>query len=312
MILVMVVVTACTNGGSTAGRTTTTTPSDAVTAGGLAPAVTPKGTIRHETMTVAGRERTYRLYLPSDLPRGPVPLLIGLHGGNSSGDQFARTDKIEGLAESNGFIAAHPDGVKTPGQSGGHWIGGLCCAVGSAAARENVDDVGFIDALVTAIEREHELDADRIYAFGYSNGAAMAYRLACEFADRVAAVGLYAGTLGIDTCAPAMPVSVLHIHGDADLSLPIDGGIGPASVAGVHFPSPRAGFETLATMNRCPEAAVTTDGARRVDVRKPCARGTTLEFVTISGADHRWDGAGPGFDTTAEIVEFLLAHPRTR
>jgi len=276
-----------------------------MTTAGLAPSAPLTGTIGHATVSVDGRERTYRIYVPSELPDGSVPLFIGLHGGGGSGDDFADTNDIEGLAESNGFIAVHPDGVTFPGEPGGFWNAGLCCATG--AARDNVDDVSFIDALVAAVERVHGIDADRVYAFGYSNGAAMTYRLVCELADRIVAVGLYAGTLAIEPCAPRQAVSVLHVHGDADLAHPINGGIGPL---GLDLPSPRRGFGPLATTNQCPNPAVVTDGASRVDRREPCAAGTTMEFVTIAGADHTWGGV-PGYELTAEIVDFLLTHPRT-
>ena len=72
----------------------------------------------------------------------------------------------------------------------------------------------------------------------------MSYRLACELSDRIVGIGVVAGTLGIDDCAPTQPVSVMHIHGTADQNLPIDGGVGPKSVAGVDFP-PQGWFATL-------------------------------------------------------------------
>ena len=307
VVIFVIVLTACTEENSSGvGQPAST----ATTTVELAPATTAGGTVSRDTITVAGRARSYRLYVPSVLGRGPVPLFVGLHGGGGSGEQFSQTNQIERLAESNGFIVVHPDGVPMIGHSGGSWNAGLCCVVGSVAAAENVDDVGFIDALITAIAREHVLDEDRIFAFGYSNGAVMSYRLACELADRVVAVGVYAGVLAIDPCHPAQPVSVLHIHGDADLAHPIEGGKGPAGVLGIEFPPAAEGFDALAALNLCPKGVVTTDEARRVDLREPCARGTTQKFVTIRGADHTWGGARPDDDLTAEIAEFLLTHPR--
>src|SRR5262245_2751621 len=77
--------------------------------------VEPVGTVGHGTLSVGGRDRTYRLYVPAGLPDGPVPLFVALHGGTGSGDQFAGTDQIEGWAEANGFIVAHPDGTQQGG-----------------------------------------------------------------------------------------------------------------------------------------------------------------------------------------------------
>lgn len=281
-------------------------------------AVVPVGTLSHGTLRFAGRERTYRLYVPTALPDGPVPLFIGLHGGTGWGDQFATTNHIEGLAESNGFIIVHPDGVKIGGGPGGVWNGGICCAI---AARENVDDVGFVNALIDQLGREHEIDPHRVFAFGHSNGGIMSYRLACELADRIVGIGVVAGTLGIDTCAPSQPVSVIHVHGTADENLPITGGVGAESISAADFPPPREGFETLAALDGCPDPEETTVGDITTALRTPCDARSVVEFVTIETAKHAWPGGTPivtpasgagyaGYDATAELVAFLLAHPR--
>jgi polyhydroxybutyrate depolymerase len=306
--------------GSTVPSTSTTEPVE------LAAAVEPAGTVSHDTITVDGRERTYRMYVPSQLPAdGPVPLVLAFHGGFGWGDQFATTNHIEGLAESNGFVVVHPDGVKIPNQPGGVWNGGVCCGI---AAREDVDDVAFVDALIDRIEAEQDIDPARVFALGHSNGGIMSYRLACELSDRIAAVGVVAGTLGIDSaaCEPEQPVSVIHVHGDADNSLPIDGGIGRDSLAGVAFPPPHDGFATLADAAGCPEATGEAEAAGdnpdlTIERRQPCEDGTAAEFVTIAGGPHAWPGGTPrmqprtgagyeGYDATAEIVSFLLSHPR--
>ena len=284
------------------------------------PAAVPAGTISHGTLSFDGVERTYRLYVPADLPDGPVPLFIGLHGGTGWGDQFAQTDHIEGLAESNGFIVVHPDGVKqAAGGPGGVWNGGVCCGV---AVRDDVDDVGFINALIDQLEIDYPVDADRVYAFGHSNGAIMSYRLACESADRIVGVGIFAGTLGVDPCTPTQPVSVMHVHGTADTNLPLAGGVGPDSLAGVDFPVPKEGFDVLSQVQGCPAPSTTTVGDVTVDRREPCTGAAAMEFVTIESATHAWPGGTPirtpasgpgyaGYDATTEIVAFLLSHPRT-
>jgi polyhydroxybutyrate depolymerase len=298
---------------TTVAATTTTTAAPAVE-----PEVEPVGTVSHGALTVDGRARTYRLYVPSRLPTGPVPLFVALHGGTGWGDQFARTNHVEGLAESNGFLVVHPDGIKVAGGPGGVWNGGMCCG---PAVRDDVDDVAFVAALLDALEAEHDVDTGRVYAFGHSNGGIMSYRLACELADRIVAIGAVAGTLGVEGCAPSQPVSVLHVHGTDDENLPITGGAGPRSIAGVSFPPPLEGFAALADANGCPAPDDTTDGDITVSLRSPCDAGTSAAFVTIATATHAWPGGTPivtpasgpgyeGYDATAEIVTFLLAHPR--
>lgn len=279
----------------------------------------PRATVAtHGSITVDGRARTYRLYVPADLADGPVPLFVGLHGGTGWADQFAVTNHVEELADAGGFIAVHPDGVNQPGRRGGVWNGGVCCGV---AARDDVDDVAFIDALLDQLALEHDIDPLRVFAFGHSNGGIMSYRLACELADRIVGIGVVAGTLGVTNCAPAQPVSVLHIHGTEDRNLPIAGGVGPESLAGVDFPPPRDGFAALADLDHCPAGTTTTDGDVTTELRDPCDAGSAAAFVEIATAGHAWPGGTPptapasgpgyaGYDATAELVEFLLAHPR--
>lgn len=253
-----------------------------------ASSVTPAAVgVTHGTLTVDGLERTYRLYVPESLPDGSVPLFIGLHGGTGWGDQFATTNHIEELADSDGFIVVHPDGVKVAGGQGGVWNGGMCCGV---AARDDVDDVAFIDALIDEIAGTSDVDPQRVYAFGHSNGGIMSYRLACELSDRIAGIGVVAGTLGVEQCRPENPVSVLHIHGTADENLPLAGGVGPRSVAGVSFPPPPEGFAALADAVDCGTSREITEGAITTTRRAPCDGGAEMAFVTIDGASHAWPG----------------------
>jgi polyhydroxybutyrate depolymerase len=281
----------------------------------LAP-VEPVGTVTHSSIEIDGRTRTYRMYVPSNLPDAPVPLFVALHGASGWGDQFAATDRIERLAESNGFIVVHPDGVKVGNSQGGVWNGGNCCGV---AARDGVDDVRFVKELIDKVEGDFMIDKSRVFAIGHSNGGIMSYRLACELADRIVGIGVVAGTLDVDSCTPSAPVSVIHVHGTADRTLPLAGGVSP--VNGVDFPPPHDGFATLAQAASCPPATSTVIGAVTEESSAPCAAGAAATFVTIDGAGHPWPGAPAaflpadrvayaGFDATAEIVRFLLSHPR--
>ena len=317
VVLALAAMPACSSSsgdGDAVETTTTTTAPPPVT---LAPAAEPAGTVTHPSL-VDGRERSYRLYVPSRLPDGPAPLFVGLHGGTGWADQFALNDHIEGLAESNGFLVVHPDGVKVGGGPGGVWNGGICCGV---AAREGIDDVGFVAAVIDRVEADFDVDPARVFAYGHSNGGIMSYRLACELADRVVGIGVVAGTLGVERCEPSQPVSVIHVHGTADENVPLAGGQGPRSIAGVDFPPPRDGFATLADADGCPAADDGTEGDLTTATRAPCRDGTAAAFVTIQGSGHAWPGGtgprspavGPpyeGYDATAELVSFLLAHPR--
>lgn len=238
------------------------------------------------TMIYGGIERTYRVYVPSSLNSSDdPPLLIGLHGGFGSGQQFENNSEFDAEAEKGRFIAVYPDGTGLART----WNGGACCGY---AARENVDDVGFISALIDEVARQFPIDTTRVYAVGHSNGGIMSLRLACELSDRIAAVGAVAGSLETSECSPSRPVSVLVIHGDADQNHPIEGGEGPESVAGVPFNSVA---DTMATMRGAMGCSGDTNESEAGDITTTdwtgCPSGTQVRLQVIAGGSHAWPGA---------------------
>jgi polyhydroxybutyrate depolymerase len=220
------------------------------------------------------------------------------------------------MARRRGFVAVYPDGLNRS------WNAGGCCG---PAMRRDVDDVGFLVALIDRVQRDHATDPDRVFVTGISNGGMMAYRLACEASDRVAAIAPVAATLVFDGCAPAHPVSLLHIHGLADGNVPFDGGRPTKSFQAVPptYPPVRAGLARFVEAGGCDETSRRTSGVdARVTVERwnACANGAAVELVTIADGGHSWPGGrrilralDPPSDAlraTHVIWEFFAAHPR--
>jgi polyhydroxybutyrate depolymerase len=292
------------------------------------PAVAPTGqTSIGQLRTPDGRTRTYRLYVPASLDAStPAPLLVALHGGLGTSAQFAANSDFDGLAESNGFVVVYPDGIgaRPDGTGPQTWNGGYCCG---PAARDDVDDVGFVRQLIDRLGAELPIDPSRTFAASHSNGAIMAYRLACELSDRIAAIGVQAGSLGVDACAPARPVSVIHLHGTADTNHPIDGGAG-SGLAGVAFRPARDAVEALAAADRCSPTPVPATDPTNPDLAvttwTPCADATAVRYVVVQGASHAWMGHPayselassyvgepyPDLDASRAIWSVLASHPR--
>ncbi|MBA2544154.1 MAG: hypothetical protein H0V17_31205, partial [Deltaproteobacteria bacterium] len=196
------------------------------------------------TWRVDGRD--VEVHVPASYdPTLRAPIVLNIHGLSSSGaDQAELTHMIES-SNAHGFIAVHPNGTGSPRG----WNGGDCC---NPAAASNVDDAAFIAKVIDEVEATLCADADRIYAIGMSNGAFLANRLACELADRIAAIGAVSGVLGIDACTPSRPVPVFHVHGTSDFVVPFGGG----GVNGnISVEDSIAGW---ATRNHCTAAPVTT------------------------------------------------------
>src|SRR3990172_834937 len=166
--------------------------------------VSPQAGTYLATIDHGGRVRRYLLHVPpaaKDLQ--PLPLVVLLHGGGGPGDRIDDLTGMIAIADREGFLVALPDGVDK------NWNDGRD-DVRSTAHRENVDDVGFIRAMIDDVAAKTPVEARRVYAAGISNGAMMSSRLACEASDLIAAVGLVVGTApeGFEeTCRPLLPRS---------------------------------------------------------------------------------------------------------
>ena len=338
VLVVALVAAACSSRSASSSRSSITSiptlnPAPAgteVPPAAVRPAVKPTGATTDATIRTAdGRDRTYHLYVPATLPAGTVPLLVALHGGGGWGAQFEANSGFDGLAEANGFLVVYPDGLAVPALGQGRvWNGGACCGP-AAQDRLNVDDVAFISSVIDQVEAAHAVDPTRVYAAGHSNGAIMSYRLACELADRIVAIGVQAGSLEIDACHPSHPVSVLEIHGTADTNIPIDGGRGTSGISQVDFNPPGDAVQAFVGANGCPAPPAVSVDAGNADVTSqtwgPCAAGSTVRWTKVAGANHAWMGhtasAGvaervggepyAGLDATLTIWTFLSAQRRS-
>ena len=260
---------------------------------------------------LAGRE--FRVYRPATLPlTAPAPLVVMLHGGFGSASQAEEAYGWNDAADRYGFVVAYPDGV------GRAWaVGDGCCG---EPGRTGVDDVGFVTAVVSNLSGRLPMDPKRLYVTGMSNGAMMAYRLACA-TDVFAAMAPVAGTL-LGSCPTPHRLSVLHIHGLADGNVPFDGspGNGPGRIDGPPVPST---VDIWRTADACMPAAVTTSGVVTTSTAA-CAGGRAVVLVTVTGAGHQWPGGtgrnvvqralgldppSDALDATDTIWRFFAAHP---
>ena len=246
----------------------------------------PAGSSSH-AIDVGGVSRTYLLYRPASLPSA-VALVVMLHGGFGSARQAEKSYGWDAEADRGHFVVAYPDGL------GRAWnTGGGCCG---APGRTNADDVGFITAMVSAIEHQIPVDANRVYATGISNGGIMAYTLACRTAI-FAAIGPDSATQ-LGSCQAPAPVSVIHLHGTADKSIPYQGGAG-AGVAHIDGPAVPALNARWRAIDHCAAPSVSTAVAVTTSTAN-CPAGRAVELITIAGAGHQWPGATP--DRLAQIL----------
>ena len=272
-------------------------------------------------MRVDGDVRSYLLHVPPHPPRRfgfaeEYPLMIVLHGSGASGQTIRQMSNLDSLADAAGAVVVYPDATRNwlGLQSG--WNAGACCG---AAVRNEVNDVGFLRALIAHVETGLRVDRRRVYVAGFSDGARMAYRVGCEMSAEVAAIGVVAGSLVEPDCHPRRPVPLIAFHGTADSEVAFADSSFSASAnpqVAVPVPIPPAiGF--WASSNRCRHA---TTASVSPSVTRTTYAGCAADvvFYAIQGGGHAWPGGQPDGDdgdrpttelsASAEIVRFFLRH----
>ena len=262
----------------------------------------PDGTTVH-TMSFGGLNRSYRVHEPPGLSAA-APLVVMLHGATGDGRQAETSYGWDQLADSTKFIVAYPDGI------GRSWNGHGCCG---KAARDNIDDVGFITAMVGQISAALPVDKARVYATGISNGGIMSYALACN-SGIFAAIGPDSATM-LDACTAPHPTSVIHIHGTADKLVLYNGGQGASTVNGPAIADVNAFWRKV---DHCGPPHITTSAPVATSTAA-CADHRGVVLITIDGGRHQWPGGttllertdptSHVLNATQTIWAFFAAHP---
>ncbi|RLF60155.1 MAG: polyhydroxybutyrate depolymerase [Thermoplasmata archaeon] len=278
--------------------------------------ITDKQSIEYDGLT-----RTYLIHIPDfDNVLEEKPLLIALHGGGGNSENMRGKTGFNDLADEHGFIVVYPDGTgKLKNKL--VWNAGYCCG---SALENNVDDVGFIDALIKELQKTLNIDENGIYVTGHSNGGMMAYRLGSELSDIIAAIAPVAGTIGGQATeeeniwqipVPNNPVSVIAFHGLLDQSVPYYGGHGNrTSGTRIDF-SVNQSISFWVEQNNCnPVPDIDEQGNISVKTYLGGDRGTEVVLYTIINGDHYWPGSqkDPYMDVSAsEIIwDFFKTHPK--
>lgn len=276
-----------------------------------------------QTISYQGTERSYLLRLPS-APTAPdqrLPLVLVLHGG---GGDAANAEAMTGFtdkARREGFIVVYPEGTGRFGNKLLTWNAGHCC--GQAMQRQ-VDDVGFIRALIDRLVADHAVDARRIYATGMSNGGMMSHRLGIELSDRLAAIAPVVAAVFGDEKKPAHAVSALMINGQLDTAVPAAGGPPggrfPDAWDGTPAQPALAQASFWAAANGCAGPPETTRQGPVARWRYRCPAGHDVQLVLVGDNGHAWPGGQAGsrlgatpstaLNATDLIWAFFKEHPK--
>jgi polyhydroxybutyrate depolymerase len=253
-----------------------------------------------------GRTRTFRYHMPKGATGATLPMVLAIHGRLGDGVRMEKLAGFVPLADREGFVVVYPEGVDRSWNDD---------RGGTPAAKENIDDVGYVSALIDLFVKQHRVDPARVYAVGISNGGFFVQRLACQLSDKLAAVAVVVATVPKalpERCKPARPVPIAFYLGTADGFVPYAGGTVRGDAGGDTL-SADASARFWARTNGCgtdaqrSAVAGPSGGAesRSADGGMPVARavfhGCRADVVlyTIEGGGHTWPG---GWQYAAEFI----------
>lgn len=246
-------------------------------------------------------DRPAALFLPADYsPDRPLPLLINMHGYGGESDRHSSYTYLQLVAKERGLAYIAPNGSEDSLRNQFWNASTACCNFNDVA----IDDVAYLNTLITEASAKVSIDPKRIYLFGHSNGHFMSYKFACSTQGVVAAVAGLAGAVG-DSC-DGKPTNILHIHGTDDQTILYGGG----ELFEKGYPSVDTSIAQWSEINACTTSAekeldllISTVGNETTNISYSCAE-ADLELWRINGGVHT-----PTLDKefANKVLDWLLA-----
>lgn len=240
--------------------------------------------------TWQSRDREYIIRMPAE-HEGSVPVMFFLHG---LGDNITRCDQefnFSQLANYYGWAIVTPQAINEG--YGAMW--------NAALMSSNIDDSGFLMALLDSLIVQYQLDPDSVFFTGFSMGGFMTHRMAIEHGDRITACapvsGLITNTMAAQT--PVAPVRMLHIHGTSDNVVGYNGnsttfsmalGLGVDDILLYWQNANNCGGEPL--IDTLPD--LKNDGLRFIHYTYNCDK--DLQLLKVVGGTHSWYHSASQYD----------------
>lgn len=235
-----------------------------------------------------GIYRTYRIYIPAMYNGSTArPLVFNLHGYTSNALAQQQYTYFEPIADTANFLMVYPQGTKDASNQP-YWNAGI--------SPFGIDDVDFISCLIDSLALQYNINLNRVYSCGLSNGGFMSQTLACRLSDRITAIAgvassMYTTQYG-SNCIPTRPVPVMQVSGTADGTVPYNGSSVFMHVdTVVKYWVKKNNCNTTPVFSNIPNTN-TFDGctAERY-VYSNGNSGSTVELYKIIGGGHSWPGS---------------------
>jgi len=255
-----------------------------------------------DSIFVGGIYRNYRLYVPAIYTGTTArPLILNLHGYTSNASQQQLYSNFMPIADTANFLMVYPNGTTLSGQP--FWNAGMSSSL--------VNDIAFLNALIDSLDLTYNINLNRIYSTGMSNGGFMSHTLACELSNRITAIASVTGSIFNtqygSNCHPMRPIPVMQISGTSDGTVPYAGTSSMEPIDTV--------VRYWVTKNNCNPTPVftsmpninTADGCTAEHyVYNGGTSGSSVELFKIIGGAHTWPGfpfggVGTNLDINASV-----------
>jgi polyhydroxybutyrate depolymerase len=234
-----------------------------------------------KSIVSGGVTRTYLLHVPTGLAGPTVPLLLSMHPLTYTAAQQESSTSWSPYADSHHFIVAYPQGIN------GAWN-----------YSANSYDVTFLRSVISNISASWCVDSKRIFTDGWSAGAVMSMRMACDAADVIASAVEWAGespTMNNQPCAPSRAIAVGLFHGDADTIAPLSA-------------DQQNRDEWIARDGCSTTPAHSSDTYGTLDKYTGCTSGVAVWWRVLAGQDHFWPTAAKAADQRDKMWTFLTTY----
>ncbi|KAL7433364.1 hypothetical protein ACHAXM_003513 [Skeletonema potamos] len=276
-------------------------------------------------------ERTFRVFEPANKGHAKRPLVLAYHGVMSDSETMQKLTQFDREAKKRGWIAMYPQGDWIYSEKLTNWNGAGCCSQGQ-------DDIAFTKVMIDYMVKHFNVDENKVYVTGMSNGGFMVYKLLCEMGNRengkpwIAAAGVHSGLLGawqadFSSCSISNETPLVHFHGLADPVVNVTGkpqdeeliGLPFAPVTNAEWKSVNASIEDVAEAI-CGSSVITkTNNPTESTTCNELCHGK-VEYCLVENLKHQWSGCrtktldmfdpnhATNVDATKYFADFFARH----
>ena len=267
----------------------------------------------NRTLFFDGQNRSFIVYVPSSYDATTqVPLLFNFHGGGGTSSGFINYENdMRPIADTANFIAVYPQAAVDPTDGSNSWL---------HKTPTTHNDVNFIEAIIDTLSNDYNIDNDRVYACGYSEGGLFSYELGCRLNNRIASFASVSGSMltesyrlnnGFGSCSPIHPTAVLLIPGTSDGSFhSMYNGFQPYYLSVNEITTYWANHNNTAinpTVTAVPNSNTSDGSTVEKRIWENGDNCVTVQELKVINGDHDWPGSSGNMDINAsqEIWKFV-------